>query len=109
MSNLISFCNLKKAIIKGADKEYKLTYVSRSGEMKFTASNSKDLVITKNARFWYNNEVTHREDGPAIIYYCDGIKRRQWWVNGQLITRKEFRKRKTIFKKDFEKERGKCL
>ena len=36
---------------------------------------------------WYQNDVLHREDGPACMYH-DGTKR--WWLGGVKYTEEEF-------------------
>ena len=41
-------------------------------------------------RYWYQNGLLHREDGPAIIFE-DGDKR--WYINGVRLTEAEFNQR----------------
>ena len=40
-------------------------------------------------KFWYVNGESHRVDGPAVEHK-DG--RKEWWVNNEEYTKKEFNK-----------------
>ena len=44
-------------------------------------------MYTCGTKFWFQNGLVHRIDGPAVVY-ADGSKR--WYINGDPVTEAEF-------------------
>ena len=47
-------------------------------------------IDDSSTKYWYQNDKLHREDGPAVEY-ANGS--RIWYINGKLLTEKEFNDR----------------
>ena len=47
-------------------------------------------IYSNGDKFWYLNDVLHREDGPAIEY-ANGEK--FWYLNGNQLTEEKFNAR----------------
>ena len=39
---------------------------------------------------WYQNGLKHREDGPAVFLPLEHAKIEEYWIHGELLTKKEF-------------------
>jgi hypothetical protein len=44
-------------------------------------------VVTSSVSIWYNNDVVHREDGPAIEYTTGN---KSWYINGTPMSEEQF-------------------